>query len=316
MWSILVAIAFVIVVLAAIMWWLEHQLSESRRQLSEARKSIESRSAFGQDLVDVIDSILRISTSSMEELSVLMPELILSLTGTRANIVINDDDKVLFSVEEGIVHPCTIICGNAQIDLEDEPKEELGLAIFAILNTLSSRVFDIHNMTLDELTGLCRRKHFDRVLEAEISRSDRLGHSLSIAAFDLDFFKEVNDTHGHLVGDLALKHFAQILKSQHRPYDTVARIGGDEFAVLLPETNLDQAAHVAGNVRRALLGRPLRVPENGTLITLTLSAGVASSPQSNGEELFTLADKALYESKSAGRDRVTIAAPYKGETGA
>lgn len=316
MWLIVVAMSFVIAVLATIMGWQEHQFSESRRQLSEAHKSVESRSAFSQDLVDVMESIVKINSSSMEELSELMPELIYGLTGTRANIVITYDDQTLFSVEEDIVHPCTIICGNAQIDLEDEPKEELGLAIFAILNTLSSRVFDIHNMTLDELTGLCRRKHFDRVLKAEISRSERLGHSFSIAAFDLDKLKEVNDTHGHLVGDLAIKHFAQILKGQHRPYDTVARIGGDEFVVLLPETNLNQAAQVAENVRRALHGQPLRVPKNGTLITMTLSAGVASLPQSNGEELLSLADKALYESKAGGRNRVTTAVPSKGEEGA
>jgi len=161
--------------------------------------------------------------------------------------------------------------------------------------------------TADPLTGVANRRHFLEKAEAEVQRAARYGHPLSLALMDLDHFKKVNDTHGHHVGDEALQHFCRVLGSMLRDVDLVGRIGGEEFAVLLPETDLAQASRAAERMRAALEASP--VPAESGPLPLTLSAGVATYGPGAGtiDALLQKADAAMYQAKSAGRNQVATA---------
>jgi diguanylate cyclase (GGDEF)-like protein len=152
----------------------------------------------------------------------------------------------------------------------------------------------------DALTGLPNRRAFDERFASEVARARRYGHRLALALMDLDHFKRVNDDYGHTAGDELLREAALRLQRSIRAGEAVARVGGDEFAWLLPEAD-DRAAEVAAErVRRTLSERPV-----GPVIRATVSVGVASvAPADDGAALLRLADGALMAAKAAGRDRV------------
>lgn len=156
----------------------------------------------------------------------------------------------------------------------------------------------------DVLTGLANRRRFFEVAEAEISRSRRYETPLSLLMLDIDHFKEVNDAHGHRAGDRVLQQLARTCLEVLRTVDVVGRVGGEEFAILLPETTLEGAVEVAERLREAV-GRAEVAREEGVPLRITVSIGVA--PLSAGTNLDTLmsqADAALYEAKHGGRNRV------------
>lgn len=158
--------------------------------------------------------------------------------------------------------------------------------------------------TTDSLTGLSNRRHFMEELEKEMARIQRYpGSEATVLVADLDFFKKINDTYGHATGDAALKHFANLLGSKTRKSDFVGRLGGEEFAVLLTETNLGQAQHFAQGLCTALRETPLKIGDQ--VIPMTVSIGVArlEVEDANGERALERADIALYEAKNSGRDR-------------
>ncbi|MEW5773195.1 MAG: diguanylate cyclase [Thermodesulfobacteriota bacterium] len=161
--------------------------------------------------------------------------------------------------------------------------------------------------TADSLTGVANRRHFLEKAEAEVQRCARYGHPLSLVLIDLDHFKKVNDTRGHHVGDAALQHLCRVLGGILRDVDVLGRMGGEEFAALLPETDLARAARVAERMRAALEASP--APADGGPVALTLSAGVAAyGPGSDGvDAMLQKADEAMYRAKHAGRNRVETA---------
>lgn len=155
----------------------------------------------------------------------------------------------------------------------------------------------------DELTGLANRRSFLARLEAEVVRSRRSGSPLGIVLADLDDFKRVNDTYGHAAGDTALRSFAAIVHSGSRDVDLPVRLGGEEFAVLLPDTDLDGAAQLAERLREAL--ESTAIDYEGESISLTASFGVSSFPATaNAEDLLTDADRRLYDAKRRGKNTV------------
>jgi diguanylate cyclase (GGDEF)-like protein len=157
----------------------------------------------------------------------------------------------------------------------------------------------------DELTDLANLRGFRESLGHELRRADRFGKPVSLILTDLDDFKNVNDRHGHQVGDDVLKLFAEVLRAGAREVDLTARIGGEEFAVLLPETDLAGGEQLAERLRRSLEDRALRLPEGGEL-KVTASFGVASYPEAPTEaELQAAADAALYRVKAAGKNAVS-----------
>jgi len=165
----------------------------------------------------------------------------------------------------------------------------------------------VHSAHYDSLTGMYNRGIFLAECEREVSRSARGGAAFSLAIFDLDRFKQVNDRYGHPAGDQALKAFADILRSGIRKHDTVGRYGGEEFALLMPQTGKDTAVRVAERVRRELEARGVGV--GGQRIEMTVSGGVATYGVDghDWDTLLTAADTALYEAKDAGRNRVVSA---------
>jgi diguanylate cyclase (GGDEF)-like protein len=157
----------------------------------------------------------------------------------------------------------------------------------------------------DHLTGLPNRREFQERLGGEITRARRHERQLSLLVLDLDHFKSVNDSHGHPVGDRVLIETARRLAGLVRQGEVVARIGGEEFAVILPETDGQSAVAAAQRMRMAIQARPF--PGVGPL---TVSGGVCSlSDARDGDDLFRLADVALYAAKARGRNRVVLYSP-------
>lgn len=153
----------------------------------------------------------------------------------------------------------------------------------------------------DHLTGLANRRRFERQLDKEVERTSRHGRPFCLVMLDLDDFKQVNDTFGHEAGDEALKSLARVLQQGTRGIDLAARVGGEEFAVILTETNLETAIEVAERLRVAI--KALEIPPVGQIAA---SFGVAECPShaQSSRELLASADAALYEAKRQGRDRV------------
>jgi len=155
----------------------------------------------------------------------------------------------------------------------------------------------------DALTGVYNRRYFDTFLSNEVDRSRRSGRSLGLIMLDVDYFKKYNDTFGHPAGDKALQVVARCLQQERRSLDVVARVGGEEFALILPETGIEGVLKVAEKIRTAMtkVSAGLKRP-------LTLSMGISTLRGSDleAEEIIQQADAALYEAKSTGRDRIYI----------
>jgi diguanylate cyclase (GGDEF)-like protein/PAS domain S-box-containing protein len=165
----------------------------------------------------------------------------------------------------------------------------------------------------DFLTGLFNRRHFEQVLAQEVERSARYGAPGAVLLIDLDNFKEVNDTFGHMAGDDLLKGIGGLLRHRMRRTDTLARVGGDEFAVLLPQTGAEQAQVVADEFVKAL-GRQTAVLASQS-IRITASVGVALFDGLGAMDVLARADLAMYEAKQAGRNRFVIWRPDAVGTG-
>ena len=167
----------------------------------------------------------------------------------------------------------------------------------------------------DGLTALANRRAFDRKLAA-LAETAKTGHPFAVVLFDLDHFKQINDTHGHAIGDAVLKRFAAILRSERRTDDLAARIGGEEFALLLVAASVEQARAVAVKVQKEL--DRVAWPQIAERLVVTVSAGIAcsaealvgASSQTNAgdcaDALLAAADRRLYAAKAAGRNRVVM----------
>jgi diguanylate cyclase (GGDEF)-like protein len=162
--------------------------------------------------------------------------------------------------------------------------------------------------TTDELTDLANRRHFFARLGEELARAARQGAPLAVAILDVDHFKQVNDSHGHAAGDAVLRETADRLRKVTRAGELVGRIGGEEFAILLPGAAADQAWRLCDRLREAQSDAPIPLP-SGEEIRSTLSGGVAVAVSGETiERLMARADRALYQAKRQGRDRDRLAA--------
>jgi two-component system, cell cycle response regulator len=186
------------------------------------------------------------------------------------------------------------------------------IASFAIENTIN-RARLVRSGLTDFLTGWHNRRYLNARLKEELARAQRQETGLTCLLIDLDRFKQINDQHGHLVGDMALREAAQRVDAQIRGSDAAARFGGDEFVVLAPGITSEQAAALAERIRVAVCDTPLEVP-SGAKLNLTVSVGVAGISPSRDETdlkgaaelLLAAADAALYRAKQLGRNRVEL----------
>ena len=163
----------------------------------------------------------------------------------------------------------------------------------------------------DFLTGLHNRQTLEKALNQEFTRAERYHRKLSVLFLDLDCFKEINDRHGHLAGDRMLQHVGRILTQNKRSVDIAARFGGDEFVMLLPDTDKKDALGLAERIRTEI-SKQIIVAENRE-VSLTVSGGIATYPDDalSGKGLFKCADSALYQAKHLGKNIVLLHEPEK-----
>ena len=181
-------------------------------------------------------------------------------------------------------------------------------ALSLSLVSRSQRLLEL--ATSDPLTGLFNRGYVDDRLAIELGRARRYGKLLTIAVIDADRFKSLNDMHGHSVGDLVLRKIGTTLRESCRQSDTVGRYGGEEFVVILPETDIETAERKLESLRELVACTPIELSTGGENVQVTISTGLASFPRDGQDaaELFALADERMFQAKRQGRNRV-VASP-------
>lgn len=182
----------------------------------------------------------------------------------------------------------------------------LGVCFGYVLAAQERAQRKLHNLARrDPLTGCRNRRRLDEIMTAELARLQRHGATLSFLLVDLDDFKSLNDVHGHALGDAALVHVSRLLRRRLRTTDKLARMGGEEFGIVLPGTDATGARRVAEQLREALHSHPLPLPEGGERL-LTASIGMTTLPsgsQATPIAVYSAADRAMYEAKRSGKDR-------------
>ena len=228
---------------------------------------------------------------------------------SRHHALIFERDEQAFVIDRGSTNGTFVndqaLTDEHQLDHGDLIK--IGGAVFRFIgadNAEAQYHEELYRLAItDGLTGLRNRRFFDDFLDREVARSDRTGAPLSLVLIDLDGFKEINDTHGHVFGDRVLSELAERINGRVRREQLMVRFGGDEFALVLPEVGEDGAMAFAERVRKLVSEEPVDL--EGICISLTVSIGTATLKSGMGSrELIEAADRAMYRSKNEGRDQV------------
>ena len=192
--------------------------------------------------------------------------------------------------------------------LRDRDLVKIGRTIFKFLtggNIESAYHEEIYRLTtVDGLTQIYNKRYFMETLERELSRSQRYRRELSLIMFDIDHFKQINDTFGHLAGDYVLKQLASVIKTKIRREDMMARFGGEEFAIVLPEIDNTGALTFAEKIRRLCESTRFRFEEADMDVRISIGVASAQPEESDPNEFIKRADTLLYEAKRTGRNRV------------
>ncbi|WP_345978631.1 diguanylate cyclase [Sulfurimonas sp. HSL3-2] len=213
----------------------------------------------------------------------------------------SEDDH--FKRKNGEIFPISLTAA----PINDDHKTSGAVIIFRDITERKEIEKQLSDLALtDRLTGLYNRGSFDETLSYELERAQRYNRSLSLLMLDLDYFKKINDTYGHQAGDDVLKKIANVIKQSIRGSDYPARFGGEEFIIILPETENSKAVELAQRIRKTLENEPIAISENET-IHVTTSIGVVTSRQGiTTQTLLYLVDKALYKAKRNGRNQVSL----------
>lgn len=207
-------------------------------------------------------------------------------------------------MDTGEIFPCEVLLSRVQYDYQN--------MLLAVIWDMSERVAILkkieHGANHDFLTGLCNRRYFMDIAERELERAKRYKKPLSVLAMDIDFFKKINDRYGHKAGDLALKRFADICRETVRQTDLVGRLGGEEFAILLPDTNPQRTLEISERLRQHVEESELLLPESESVLRFTVSIGVRlfQKTYKSLDDLLNEADVALYQAKEGGRNKVVL----------
>jgi diguanylate cyclase (GGDEF)-like protein len=192
---------------------------------------------------------------------------------------------------------------------EQELRARLIVAVRALDrrdNLISSREQFRDQATRDALTGVWNRRGILEILERELNRAEHNGRSTGILMLDLDHFKNVNDAHGHLAGDLVLQDIARRLCRKLRAYDRLGRYGGEEFLIVVPATNERELCELAERIRASTESEPVPTELINFRITFSVGAAIAKPGDRSKAKLIAVADAALYEAKNSGRNRTVF----------
>jgi diguanylate cyclase (GGDEF)-like protein len=288
------------------------QLQARLRELEEERRrGRETTLRFGEALA---------ATHDVDELLRVIVESAVESTGASLGQLVDDEQVLIeFGEKQGparLEFPLTagrerfgalVLYGD---DFSSDQRESagwlVGHAVIALSNAQSHRRVE-QQALVDGLTGLANRRLCTAALEKELARANRFSEPLALVLADIDDFKRINDRWGHPTGDAVLKTFARTLRESVREIDLAGRWGGEEFALLLPGTDLKGGHELAERVRRKLAEQGVEAPD-GEIVRVTASFGVAAFPQAGTQdELVAASDEALYEAKRSGKDRVVDA---------
>ncbi len=228
----------------------------------------------------------------------------LSLCGTLRNMRDDREVPVLFITAEDAQHVEEEALDAGAVDFIRKPISAKIVRARVINNLrLQSAIQRLEKMaSTDVLTGTLNRRRFLEIGDAEFARSERYGYPCSVAMLDIDHFKNINDTYGHDVGDIALIETVKTIEGYLRTEDVLGRLGGEEFGILLPHTAIDDAVIVMERVREAIAD--IRINTDKAEFMFTASIGIAAlAPEDTIGEALALADKALYEAKNSGRNK-------------
>lgn len=195
---------------------------------------------------------------------------------------------------------------------DEEYLVQLSGQIATTINRANVYAEILKHATLDALTGFYNRRQLEERIKQEVSNAKRQNAPLCGIMTDIDFFKSVNDTYGHAVGDLVLKTIAKVIRSQLREYDIAGRYGGEEFSILLPFTKIEEAKMVAERLRKSIEDKVINISKvnpdaDVKEIKVTISLGIYEiKPDDKEDDLLKKADKALYEAKNTGRNKVVV----------
>jgi diguanylate cyclase (GGDEF)-like protein len=266
-----------------------------------------------QDGVLVFDNEGRLVDFNPQAKSI-FPEVVDRSIGLQAAAVFGDDSPLTKMVQGTVQENNTFPKGKSiyrcnMLPLQDSQKKCVGKVVtlqdYTETETMVRQLKDL--ATMDFLTGICNRRYFYELADKEIARSERLNKPLSLILFDLDEFKLINDTLGHTAGDAVLKFVVTIISQRLRKYDIFGRFGGDEFLILLPETDITAAQVLAEEIRNMLETSEVHFEDQ--IIKTSGSFGVASidfHQTTPFEDLVRRADKAVYMAKDSGRNRVCV----------
>ncbi len=228
----------------------------------------------------------------------------------KENAATRDIPILFLTVDRNVEHLAKALdCGGSDYILKPFNEVELEARVRAALRT--SQMFEMlrEQARIDALTGLSNRAAMDDALSAAIASHNRNGQHVALLMIDLDHFKQVNDTHGHGVGDDVLRDVGAALRNRCRPYDIACRFGGDEFAIILSHVDGDTARQAAARILTGISEVAIRL--DGKVLKVSSSAGLATTSEmgtcSDPETLLQAADSALYRAKKGGRRRMVVA---------
>jgi diguanylate cyclase len=287
-----------------------------RRAIADAERSLRDavikQGSLKQSLTDAKATLKSLMTTFIDrlgELTASTGEYHNKIEGYSQKIGKADNIAELGHILKDVMHDTRIIQASAMRSHEEllQHKQEADAAE-ARIRELEQELEQVSELVReDQLTGALNRRGLDETLDRELKRSDRSRAPVSVALLDIDNFKRLNDTLGHQAGDLALKHLTKVIKETLRPADTVGRYGGEEFLIVLPDTDLASAVEAMQRLQRDLTKKFFL--HNNERILVTFSAGVAlRGDEEDADALIGRADKAMYKAKQTGKNRVEAAA--------